>query len=240
MSMQLCGFDEVKEGLKNGLPIKLILVKRNHNNKALEQLISLANQSEIQVIEGSDNDLWRMSKNNSEGTPDVLALVGRNPSATFEEVLESGGLIWILDGAKYPVNIGFCIRTAEVSGADAVIVDGQLNNQERSAAKRASMKAHRFIPVFWQSASESILTAKSAGYRIIALEDIGDKAPWDVDMTGPVLLIVGGERAGISEEVLALADEIIRIPMSGFVPSFNLQAPLSAVAIEAQRQRSDQ
>ncbi|HJM24831.1 MAG TPA: TrmH family RNA methyltransferase, partial [Candidatus Thalassarchaeaceae archaeon] len=95
-----------------------------------------------------------------------------------------------------------------------------------------------FIPVFWQSASESILTAKSAGYRIIALEDIGDKAPWDVDMTGPVLLIVGGERAGISEEVLALADEIIRIPMSGFVPSFNLQAPLSAVAIEAQRQRS--
>jgi tRNA G18 (ribose-2'-O)-methylase SpoU len=100
------------------------------------------------------------------------------------------------------------------------------------------MKAHRFIPVFWQSSSESILTAKSAGFRIIALEDIGDKAPWDVDMTGPVLLIVGGERAGISEEVLALADEIIRIPMSGFVPSFNLQAPLSAVAIEAQRQRS--
>ena len=240
MSMQLCGFDEVKEGLKNGLPIKLILVKRNHNNKALEQLISLANQSEIQVIEGSDNDLWRMSKNNSEGTPDVLALVGRNPSATFEEVLESGGLIWILDGAKYPVNIGFCIRTAEVSGADAVIVDGQLNNQERSAAKRASMKAHRFIPIFWRDALESIQMAKDNGFRIIALEDVGQKAPWDVELTGNVILIVGGEREGISDEVLSSSDETIRIPMTGFVPSFNLQAPLSAVAIEAQRQRSAQ
>ena len=239
MSMQLCGFDEVKEGLKNGLPIKLILVKRNHNNKALEQLISLVNQSEIQLIEGSDNDLWRMSKNNSEGTPDVLALVGRNPSATFEEVLESGGLIWILDGAKYPVNIGFCIRTAEVSGADAVIVDGQLNNQERSAAKRASMKAHRFIPIFWRDALESIQMAKDNGFRIIALEDVGQKAPWDVELTGNVILIVGGEREGISDEVLSSSDETIRIPMTGFVPSFNLQAPLSSVAIEAQRQRSE-
>ena len=217
----------------------MILVKRNHNNKALEQLISLVNQSEIQLIEGSDNDLWRMSKNNSEGTPDVLALVGRNPSATFEEVLESGGLIWILDGAKYPVNIGFCIRTAEVSGADAVIVDGQLNNQERSAAKRASMKAHRFIPIFWRDALESIQMAKDNGFRIIALEDVGQKAPWDVELTGNVILIVGGEREGISDEVLSSSDETIRIPMTGFVPSFNLQAPLSSVAIEAQRQRSE-
>jgi len=183
--------------------------------------------------------LWRMSKNNSEGTPDVLALVGRNPSATFEEVLESGGLIWILDGAKYPVNIGFCIRTAEVSGADAVIVDGQLNNQERSAAKRASMKAHRFIPIFWRDALESIQMAKDNGFRIIALEDVGQKAPWDVELTGNVILIVGGEREGISDEVLSSSDETIRIPMTGFVPSFNLQAPLSSVAIEAQRQRSE-
>jgi tRNA (guanosine-2'-O-)-methyltransferase len=52
-----------------------------------------------------------------------------------------------------------------------------------------------------------------------------------------VILIVGGEREGISDEVLSSADEVIKIPMTGFVPSFNLQAPLSSVAIEAQRQR---
>ena len=49
--------------------------------------------------------------------------------------------------------------------------------------------------------------------------------------------LLGGEREGISETVLSSVDEIIKIPMTGFVPSFNLQAPLSAVAIEAQRQR---
>lgn len=237
MSMQLCGTEEVRDAIEEGESISLILVKRDHNNQAVDEIISMAEKSEIRVIEGSENDLWRMARDNSDGAPDILALVGRNPSATFEEVLQSGGLIWMLDGAKYPVNIGFCIRTAEVSGADAVIIDGPLNNQERSAAKRASMKAHRFIPVFWRNAIESIHSAKQAGFRIIAVEDIGEKTPWEVDLTGNVILIVGGEREGISEAVLSSVDEIIRIPMTGFVPSFNLQAPLSAVAIEAQRQR---
>ena len=237
MSMQLCGTEEVRNAIEKGDFISLILAKRDHDNQAVDEIISMAERSEIHVIEGSENDLWRMARNNSDGAPDIIALVGRNPSATFEEVLQSGGLIWMLDGAKYPVNIGFCIRTAEVSGADAVIIDGPLNNQERSAAKRASMKAHRFIPVFWRNAIESIHSAKQAGFRIIAVEDIGEKTPWEVDLTGNVILIVGGEREGISEAVLSSVDEIIRIPMTGFVPSFNLQAPLSAVAIEAQRQR---
>ena len=237
MSMQLCGTEEVRDAIEKGESISLILVKRDHDNQAIDGIISMAEKSEIRVIEGSENDLWRMARDNSEGAPDILALVGRNPSATFEEVLKSGGLFWMLDGAKYPVNIGFCIRTAEVSGADAVIIDGQLNNQERSAAKRASMKAHRFIPVFWRKAIESIQLAKQAGFRIIAVEDGGEKTPWEVDLTGNVILIVGGEREGISDEVLSSADEVIKIPMMGFVPSFNLQAPLSSVAIEAQRQR---
>ncbi len=100
------------------------------------------------------------------------------------------------------------------------------------------MKAHRFLPVFWTSGLESILMAKDYGFKIISVEDVGESAPWDIDMTGNIVLVVGGERNGIPEQILEQSDDIIRIPMSGFVPSFNLQAPLSYVAIEAQRQRS--
>ena len=80
--------------------------------------------------------------------------------------------------------------------------------------------------------------AKDYGFRIISVEDIGESAPWEIDLKGNVILVVGGEKNGIPEQILKQSDEIIRIPMSGFVPSFNLQAPLSYVAIEAQRQRS--
>jgi len=213
-------------------------VKRESSSSKLREILGYAESLKIKIIHGSENDLWRMSRNNSQGVPNILALVGRNPDASLEEVFSNGGLVWLLAGAAYPVNIGFCIRTAEVSGASAVIVDAELNNQERSAAKRASMKAHRFLPVHWTSGFDAIILAKKFGFRIISVEDVGTAAPWEVDMTGNVVLIVGGERNGISEEILSESDEIVRIPMSGFVPSFNLQAPLSAVAIEAQRQRS--
>ena len=237
MSMQRCGEQEVLTSIEDGEDVNLILIKRDSESLLISKILNYAEELAIKVIYGSENDLWRMSRSNSDGVPDVLCLVGRNPESSLNEVLSKGGLIWLLAGASYPVNIGFCIRTAEVSGADAVIIDAELNNQERSAAKRASMKAHRFLPVFWTSGIDSILMAKEHGFRIISVEDVGDSAPWDIDMTGNIVLVVGGERNGISEKILELSDEIIRIPMSGFVPSFNLQAPLSYVAIEAQRQR---
>ena len=238
MSMQRCGGDEVLKSIEDGEEVTLILVKRDTQSIKISKILNYAEELAIRVIYGSENDLWRMSRNNSNGTPDILCLVGRNPESSMDEVLSKGGLIWLLAGASYPVNIGFCIRTAEVSGADAVVIDAELNNQERSAAKRASMKAHRFLPLFWTSGVEFILKAREYGFRIISVEDIGDSTPWDVDMTGDVILVVGGERNGISENILKLSDDVIKIPMSGFVPSFNLQAPLSYVAIEAQRQRS--
>jgi 23S rRNA (guanosine2251-2'-O)-methyltransferase len=238
MNMQRCGEDEILAAIDNNENISLILVKRDSETAKLQKILEYAESSGIKIIFGSENDLWRMSHDNSQGVPNALALVGRNPDLTLEEVFSNGGLVWLLAGAAYPVNIGFCIRTAEVSGASAVIVDAELNNPERSAAKRASMKAHRFLPVHWSSGLDAIKMAKKFGFRIIAVEDVGTSAPWDVDMTGDIILVVGGEKNGISSEILSESDEIVRIPMSGFVPSFNLQAPLSAVAIEAQRQRS--
>ncbi len=236
--MQRCGEDEVLASIEKNEHIDLLLVKRDSVSDKLGKILEFAEKLDIKVIQGSENDLWRMSRDNSNGIPDILALVGRNPDASLQEVFSNGGLVWLLAGAAYPVNIGFCIRTAEVSGASAVIIDAELNNQERSAAKRASMKSHRFLPVHWTSGIDAIKMAKESGFRIISVEDVGNSAPWDVDMTGNIVLIVGGEKHGISDEILMESDEIVRIPMSGFVPSFNLQAPLSAVAIEAQRQRS--
>ena len=183
--------------------------------------------------------MWRMSRvNDGLAPPPILALVGRRPEATIGEILSSGGLCWLLDGARYPVNIGFTIRTAEVSGAQAVFGDGSLNHTEKKAARRASMKAHRFMPVHCVAGGELVSLAKEAGFRVISLEDTGDIGPWEEDLTGNVLLVIGGEHDGISDHILEESDSVIRVPMSGFVPSYNLQAPMAVVAAEALRQRN--
>ena len=237
--MQRCGIEEVSTALDDE-NVSLILALRDSEDSEVTRLCELAESKGITVIKGSKSDMWRMARiNEGDEPPGILALVGRKPDASIGEVLANGGLVWLLAGARYPVNIGFTIRTAEVSGADAVFVDGDLNHDDRKAAVRASMKAHRFMPVHWVNGDEIVAKAHEAGFRVVSLEDTGDKEPWDEDLTGDVMLVVGGERAGIRDSILNASDSVVRIPMAGFVPSYNLQAPVAVVAAEALRQRSD-
>ena len=238
--MQRCGVEEVSAALDSE-EVSLVLFLKDSKDPEAVRLRELAEDRGITVRESSRSDMWRMSRvNKGQTPPSILALVGRHPDASVEQVLSTGGLCWLLDGARYPVNIGFTIRTAEVSGAQAVFVDGQLNNTEKKAARRASMKAHRFMPVHWVDGKELVQMASRAGFRVISLEDTGEIGPWDEDLTGNVLLVVGGEHDGISESILQSSDSVIRVPMSGFVPSYNLQAPMAVVAAEALRQRSSE
>ena len=92
------------------------------------------------------------------------------------------------------------------------------------------------MAVHWVDGFEFVERAREAGFRIISLEDSGDMEPWEEDLSGDVILVVGGERDGISKSILDYSDSVIRVPMSGFVPSYNLQAPMAVVAAEALRQ----
>jgi len=236
--VQRCGVSEVSEALESE-EVTLVLFHRGSNDPEAMRLRELAEDRGIAVRESSKSDMWRMSRvNDGVDPPPILALVGRRPDATVDEILSSGGLCWLLDGARYPVNIGFTIRTAEVSGAQAVFVDGSLNHAEKKAARRASMKAHRFMPVHWVDGKELVVLAKEANFRVISLEDSGEIGPWEEDLTGDVLLVIGGEHDGISDHILKESDSVLRVPMSGFVPSYNLQAPMAVVAAEALRQRN--
>ena len=137
--MQRCGVDEVAAALDSE-EVTLLLVLRDSEDEEVARLRGLAECRGIPVREGSKTDLWRMARSNqSEDPPGILALVGRDPNASIEQVLSTGGLAWLLAGARYPVNIGFTIRTAEVSGADAVFVDCDLNHDDRKAAVRLSL-----------------------------------------------------------------------------------------------------
>lgn len=227
MSLQITGANDVLDALKNGVEIKLVLVDREED---CSEIIELCKSKEIKVVEGSSTDLWRMS---AKGQQKALALIGREPEGTLEEIFERDGVIWLFDGVEYAPNLGFGVRTAEVSGATAVIINVKKTHEERRTIRRAGMRATRFIPVVYAS-TEEILAA--CNRRIVVAEDVGDKAPWDSDLTGNVMLVVGAENAGVSKEVLDAADDIVRLPMPGFVPSYNLQVAVSALAIERLRQ----
>ena len=79
----------------------------------------------------------------------------------------------------------------------------------------------------------------TAFYLKIWLEDelshLGE-CPWEEDLRGPTLFVVGGEKHGIPDGLLQMADRVLRLPMLGFIPSYNLQAAMAMVAGERMRQ----
>ncbi len=232
MAGQVTGREAVLAALLSGDAIEMVLVDRE---KDTVEIRSLCEQLKIPLEEGSTNDLWRMS---ADGFVDALALTGRIPNGDLDEVLERGGTIWFFDGVTYSTNLGFAIRCAEVSGADAVVLNVSKTHEERRTIRRSSMRADRFIPVVYSTTDEILEAAKTHGVRIIAVEDVGTHGPWDEDLTGDVMLVVGAEKEGISEQVLAAANACVLLPMDGFVPSYNLQVAVSVVAVEALRQRN--
>ncbi|MBL6884805.1 hypothetical protein N9O16_02005 [Candidatus Poseidoniaceae archaeon] len=232
MAGQITGAEAVLAALLAQDNLEMVLVDRDKDTTEIRRLCEELN---IPLEEGSTNDLWRMS---AEGHVDALALIGRTPNGDLEQVLERGGTVWFFDGVTYSTNLGFAIRTAEVSGADAVVLNVAKTHEERRTIRRSSMRADRFIPVVYSTTEEILKAVKNTDFRLISVEDVGTHEPWDEDLTGNVMLVVGAEKEGISAEVLDASDACVLLPMDGFVPSYNLQVAVSVVALEALRQRN--
>ena len=231
MAGQITGAEAVLHALNDGVAIDRVLVDRE---KDTEEIRRLCQERQIPLEEGSTNDLWRMS---AEGHVEALALVGRFQTDSMDELMSRGGTIWFFDGVTYSTNLGFAIRAAEVSGANGVVLNVTKTHEERRTIRRASMRADRFIPVIYSNTEEILQCAKKHNLTIISAEDVGDRAPWDVDMSGNILLVVGAEREGVSKATLDASDYIVRLPMDGFVPSYNLQVAVSVLTVEALKQR---
>jgi tRNA G18 (ribose-2'-O)-methylase SpoU len=234
MREQVTDLERIELLLDRGSEVRLLLARRSPLDPRAIALLGKAEERGTPVRRASANDIRRMSA----GRPDaeLIALLGPDPAAAPEEVLAHGGSAWMLVGVAYPGNAGFAIRTAEVSGADGIFLDSPLLGRGRQRALRAAMHAERFFPVHWESAARILPMAREAGKRVIAIEDSGTDAPWDHDLTGSILFVLGGEGKGIPESLLSSSDAVIRIPMGGFIPSFNLHAAMAAVASERLRQ----
>jgi TrmH family RNA methyltransferase len=231
---QIAGPARIHAALLSGVPVGLVLVRREAKNPAVADVVDLAAESGIRVRRVSAAVLGRVSQ--SDTPAEILALVGRAPGADLDGVLAGTGAVWLLVGVTYPSNAGMAIRTAEVSGADGVIVDAGFDAAARRFALRISVRSDWYMPVLWKGAQEVLDVADRAGRRVIGIEHVGKESPWEIDLTGAALFVVGGEADGIPPEVLERCHQTVRIPMAGFIPSYNLQAAMAAVAVERLRQ----
>lgn len=236
---QLTGHDAIQRALAERDDVQLVLVRSDDLAPDTLALLAAAEARGVRVWRGGAGDLRRLSREScAPEARRAVALVGPSPSATIDELLARGGLCWLLHRIAYPSNVGFAVRTAEVSGADGVIVDAEFNHEQRARIDHVSMGAARLLPVVMHETFDALARARAAGVQVIALEDVGAALPWQVDLRRPTLCVLGAERSGLPAELVKRCDLSVRIPMSGFVPSYNVQGVLAMIAYERLRQLS--
>jgi tRNA G18 (ribose-2'-O)-methylase SpoU len=231
---QLLGAESITRALDADEPLRLVVYRRGAVGPGGAGLFERLDRQGIAHRAVSARELRRLSAGSE--SPDFVGLIGPDPKVGLDDALDRAGAIWMLVGTAYPGNAGFVIRTAEVSGAAGVVIDAEFDRSARRDAARIAMRADRYLPVLFEPLARVTQAARAKGLRLIAIEDVGTRAPWEVDLRGPVLFAVGGEEHGLPETLLEGADEIVRIPMKGFLPSYNLQAAMAAVVAERLRQ----
>jgi TrmH family RNA methyltransferase len=138
-----------------------------------------------------------------------------------------------------PGNAGAIIRSAAAAGATGVVLDEQSADPWGWKALRASMGSAFHLPVMRsRSLAKLIADWRSAGVQIVATVPRGGTAMYDVDFTRPAALLMGGEGAGLPEDLLATADVRVSIPMKGAIESLNAAVAAAVVLYEAHRQRT--
>jgi len=137
-----------------------------------------------------------------------------------------------------PGNVGAIIRAAEAAGASGVVVAGQSANPLGWKAIRGSMGSVFRMPVASGPGVEALVaTARARGLAVIATTPSGDQSLFEVDLSLPTLLLVGGEGGGLPPALLATADARMRIPMDPPVESLNVAVATGVILFEARRQR---
>jgi 23S rRNA (guanosine2251-2'-O)-methyltransferase len=224
----------VEAALDQETDVRCVVVRDGGDEPRVLTLVARAEATGVAVHRVASRRFERLCGEHREAA--VLALLGPDPRADLDAVMARGGVVWLLAGPAYPGNVGFAIRTAEVGGADGIYVDNDFDHAARREAVRAAMRADRFLPVGWRPADEVLAAARRAGKRVVGVEDVGTLPPWRVDLAGPVLLVAGAEAEGVPPALLERCDQIIRLPMAGFIASYNLQAAVAAITVERFRQ----
>jgi tRNA G18 (ribose-2'-O)-methylase SpoU len=167
-----------------------------------------------------------------------LALARRPAPASMDQWLDGDHALLALDSVGNPDNVGGLFRTAAAFGAAGILVSPSTADPLYRKSVRTSMGAVLQVP--WaqvQPLPASLDTLRSHGYRVAALTPHADAVSIDHFAScrhRRVVLLVGAEGQGLSDDMLAAADDRIRIPMAGAVDSLNVVVA-AGIALHALR-----
>lgn len=215
---------------------KSAAVNRAHARmqEKLDELFSWAEEREIlQVV--SDPVFAEIS--DTDHPQGVLGVIGQ-PSYELPDLLGHEPLIMVLEDLQDPGNLGTVFRTAEGAGVSGVIMSkGTVDLFSPKVVRSTMGSIYRMPFVISEDLKSTLERIKAEGVKLYAAHLEGKRYHDGYNYSGPCGFMIGNEGNGLSSEITAMADELLRIPMGGELESLNAAMAAGILMYEANRQR---
>lgn len=224
------GFRLVEEAFKAGLKIEYIILT-NEEDERIDKYITKYLSSDIKPY-CMNTSLFKelISTERPQG---ILAVAEMNMN---NEKLD-GNFYVLCDKLQDPGNLGTIIRTAHAAGADGIILTKGTVDIYNDKTIRSTMGSIFHIPIMYDDENFTILKKlKEKEFKVITTSLDTDKNFYDENLKCKVVLTVGNEGNGVSDEIYSLSDNKVKIPMPGGAESLNAAVAASIIMFEKVRQ----
>ncbi|GAB3417273.1 TrmH family RNA methyltransferase [Flindersiella endophytica] len=202
-------------------------------------VVRLARRRGIPVRHQHRKDIERLTTGSSHGG--VVAVVGPRRYQSLADVTAGEPFLALLDGIEDPYNFGQAIRALYAAGADGLLLRTDHRPHAEAIVARASAGAsERMKTVLVAERDETLAALRARGVRLVCSQPAGRGgiSCHTADLSGPLLLVIGGERRGIARDLAAQADLLVTIPYGRrFTAALDATSATAALAFEVARQR---
>lgn len=221
---------------------QLIILRQGLHEQNIQLIVAEAERQHVPLKFVSAEEIEAMAHGKTHGG--ILALCTPKPATPVERLMEqiksgqrSVAMI-LLEGVDDAQNLGFTVRSAEALGIDAILLKKHLWDFDGTAVSRASSGAFERLPVVLVDQVDKIIPK----FRQLGLQTWGcianaKRTMYQVDLTQPTILAIGGEKRGLSAAVREQCEGFIKIPMLSEIGSLSLSHSASILMAEVMRQR---
>ena len=241
MSEQIEGRNAVLEAFRSGKCVDKLFILDGCQDGPVRTIAREARKTDTIINYVSKERLDQLSETRAH--QGVIAQVAAYEYSTVDEILaraeEKGEppFLILLDNGEDPHNLGAIIRTANLAGAHGVIIPKRRAVGLTSTVAKTSAGAINYTPVAKvTNIVRTIEELKEKGIWFVCA-DMGGETMYDLDLTGPMGLVIGNEGEGVSRLVREACDFTASIPMKGDIDSLNASVAAGVLAYEIVRQR---
>ena len=242
-SIEIFGFHSIESILKSNPELVLnVLIQNERRDKRINELINTLSSQKISYSFADKVFLDKISK--GELHQGVISSVIPPSILNEESFIQSitrfnqNSLILILDSIQDPRNLGACLRSANAAGVSHVIINKDGSAPINSLVHRTSAGAVNNLQIFHvTNLSRTIQQIKKRDIWVVGLDGNMESSIYNVNLTGPIAIVVGSEGKGIRSLIKKNCDQIVSIPMAGNIESLNVSVATAIALFESKRQR---